>query len=80
MEKKEVKTILENKKISLKCTFCEHEKEIDFATGFALALLISEADMEKVKNNKNYQFLVDGCQKCKKDSNSFSNVRILAEE
>lgn len=78
MERKEVKTTPESKKRFLKCTNCGHREEIDFETGLGLVLLLSEAEIEKTKHGKDYEFLAHGCLECTNLS-EISNVRILTE-
>lgn len=80
MEKKKEKTNLESKQIFLTCTNCGHKEEVDFTTGLGLVLLLSEAEIEKTKRGKDYEFLAHGCLDCKEDLSKLSNVRILTEE
>lgn len=55
-------------------------EEIDFETGVALALLLNDNEIKKVKDGRDYKFLAEGCLECRKELSKISNVKILEEE
>lgn len=80
MRRKEKKTNQESKKRFLICTSCGNMEEIDFETGVALALLLNDNEIKKVKDGRDYKFLAEGCLECRKELSKISNVKILEEE